>query len=387
MVYDAYFDCRKHKRGKESTILFSIEYEKGVRQLTDDLWNRTYTIGKSIVFPITRPKHREVFAADFRDRIVHHLIMNEIGEILDRDMIADSFSCRKGKGTQYGQKRLQAQILEVSNDYTEKTYTLSADIKGFFMSIGKENCYNMLERIIRERYKGDVEFVLWLTKMVVLHRPELYCEIRGDKKILDGLPDNKTLFRSNGKGFPIGNLTSQIFGNYYLTEFDKWSIQYIGEESRYCRYVDDVRVTSRDKKMLMRYIRDARIWLMGNLGIELHWNKWSMQEVHNGIPFIGCVIKPWGIYARNRMVTNAFYAVRKVIEPSKYIMRLNSYFGFLIHNLTYGIRRRLCNEIPEELRPKIIITNYRKISIIKPKKYGKSNTTHRGLQRNREERK
>jgi len=373
-VYDAYYDCRRHKRGKDSTIQFSLDYEKGVRQLTDDLWNRTYAIGKSIVFPITRPKNREVFAADFRDRIVHHLIMGEIGEILDKDMIDDSFSCRKGKGTQFGQFRLQEQIREVSHGYKIPTYTLSADIKGFFMSIDKERCYEMLERIIRAQYKGDMDFILWLTKMVVLHHPELNCEKRGDVKILDSLPDNKTLFRSGGRGVPIGNLTSQIFGNYYLTGFDKWSQEYIGSESRYCRYVDDLRVTSNDKKMLMRYLRDARRWLDDNLQIELHWNKWSMQEVHNGIPFIGCIIKPWGIYAGNRVVTNAFYAVRKVIEPRRYMMRLNSYMGFLIHHLTYNIRRRLCHSIPSELMTYLVIINYKKIKL-NTQTYGTNYTT------------
>jgi len=363
-VYDAFYDCLKKKRGKRSAIEFTLDYEYHIRKLTNELWDGTYKIGKSIAFAVTIPKLREIFAAAFRDRVVHHLVINEIGGILDIEMIDDSFSCRVGRGVQFGIKRLQEQIIEVSNNYTTEAFTLSCDISGFFMSIDKNRCYRMIEDVLNLKYEGvDLGWWLWLARMIITNRPERNCEIHGDPHLLEMLPDNKTLFRSNGKGFPIGNLTSQIFGNFYLTMFDKWSIEYIGEKGRYCRYVDDMRVTSQDKRLLMNYLHDARIWLAENMGLSLHPNKWSMQSVHKGIPFIGAIIKPWGVYAGNRLVGNAFAATQSDCDIDKYVIRLNSYFGFLIHELTYGIRWNIWKSVPSEKKKILVCYDMKKVKI------------------------
>jgi len=148
-----------------------------------------------------------------------------------------------------------------------------------------------------------------------------------------------------------------------LTKFDKWSIAYFGDKGRYCRYVDDIRITCKDKKLLMRYLYDARIWLQINLRITLHPRKWSLQSAHKGIPFIGSVVKPWGIYAGNRLVNNAFGVLVGDSTLSKYVMRLNSYFGFLVHDLTYGIRWRLWKNIPEYIKEKVVNYGMKKILI------------------------
>ena len=261
-VYEAYYDCRKNKGRKKSAIQFSWNYEKELKKLTDELYDKSYHPTTSIVFPVTRPKHREVFAANFRDRIVHHLLMNEFGSLLEDEMIEDSYNCRVGKGNLYGIKRLEEKIKIISKNYTVKTYALSCDIQGFFMSIDKKRLWQMLETLIRDKYKGeDIEWWLRLFKIVIMHRPELDCEIRGDKKILDALPDIKTLFRSNGKGIPIGNLPSQICGNYYLTPFDWFVIKLLGKDGFYCRFVDDFKVISNDKKMLQKIAVECRNYL------------------------------------------------------------------------------------------------------------------------------
>ena len=123
-VYEAYYDCRKNKGRKKSTIQFSWNYEKELKKLTDELYDKSYHPTTSIVFPVTRPKHREVFAANFRDRIVHHLLMNEFGSLLENEMIEDSYNCRAGKGNLYGIKRLEEKIKIISKNYTVKTYVL-----------------------------------------------------------------------------------------------------------------------------------------------------------------------------------------------------------------------------------------------------------------------
>ena len=113
-VYEAYYVCRKNKGRKKSAIQFSWNYEKELKKLTDELYDKSYHPTTSIVFPVTRPKHREVFAANFRDRIVHHLLMNEFGSLLEDEMIEDSYNCRVGKGNLYGIKRLEEKIKIIS---------------------------------------------------------------------------------------------------------------------------------------------------------------------------------------------------------------------------------------------------------------------------------
>lgn len=365
LVYEAYYVCRKNKRRKHSAVFFEWNYERELGILARELADKTYRPTTSIVFPVTRPKHREVFAANFRDRIVHHLLMLQFGELIDREMVQDSYNCRKGKGVFHGQQRLAEEIRRVSKDYTKQCYVLSMDIEGFFMSIDVNRLWQMLETLIRDKYKGnDTEWWLWLFELVVRHRPETDCEVHGDKAILDALPDNKTLTRSKGYGMPIGNHYVQICGNYYLTTLDVMVQAMAGKDGFYCRFVDDMRVVSRDKRLLMRIAREARRYPKDNLHLTLHRRKFAITEVHKGVPFIGCVIMPWGIYTGNRVVGNAFDAFRKAGKPTdKLIASYNSYMGFLLHGKTYGIRWRLYNAIPPEVKNKVICINMRKYAL------------------------
>ena len=369
-IYEAYFQCRRNKRTKSTSLVFEMHYERNLRQLWEDLNNMTYTISPSIVFGVTRPKCREVFAANFRDRIVHHLLMIKLEPLLEEEMIDNSYNCRKGKGTECGIHTLSKQILKVSDNYTKKTYVLQCDIQGFFMSIDKDVLWEAIKSVMNRKWKyGNLDWWMWLTKMIIYNRPELNCIIHGDKSILDGLPDNKTLFRSNGKGLPIGNLTSQIFGNYYLTCFDKFIINLFGENCEYGRYVDDFYVISINKKRLLKNISKIRKYLFENLKTKLHPKKVSIIDAKKGVNFIGSVVKPWGIYIGNRTIENAF-KVAKIKRPKdikRHVQRLNSYFGYMIHRLTYGIRWNLWNTILD--KKNLCVIDMKKIKYIKNKKY------------------
>ncbi len=365
-VYEAYFDCRSNKRRKTSAVFFEIHYERYLRELYEELNSMTYEINTSIVFPVTRPKHREVFAAHFRDRVVHHLLMLKLEPILESEMIDNSFNCRKGKGTVCAVDTMSDQIRRVSNGYNEKAYILQCDLQGFFMSIVPGKLLELLEDIIRKKWNyGNLEWWLWLVKKIVMHRPERNCRIMGNKSVLDALPDNKTLFRSNGKGVPIGNLTSQIFGNYYLTPFDWWLRDMLGEGDESGRYVDDFYMIGRNKKALLSLLPKIRVYLREEFGVTLHPRKIMITEVRKGVSFVGAVIKPWGGYISNRTVGHAFEVAVKedVKDIEKHVARLNSYFGFMIHRLTYGIRWRLWKAIPEKVKKKIICVNMRKFKV------------------------
>lgn len=353
-VFAAYMECRKHKRNTCNALAFESDYTSGCVDLHRELSDGTYRIGKSIAFIVTRPKLREVFAADFRDRIVHHLIIGRLEPLFEEYFIEDCYSCRKDKGTLYGVKRLHEKIRQCSHDYTRDCYVLKCDLQGFFMSIHKPTLWRMLEEFIKSRYKGDdINQLLWLTRMVVLHCPEKNCVIKGDWRMWARLPPNKSLFTSGDEyGLPIGNLTSQMFANFYLTEIDQWMERRF---SHYGRYVDDFYVVSYDKQALLDVLPELRNRLKEQLGVTLHPRKIYLQHYSKGVTFIGSTSKMGRLYVGNRTVGNMQGAIRglnaikgKQAHAEEFVSRMNSYLGFMRHYRSYAIRRRLLGSVDRE---------------------------------------
>lgn len=353
-VEEAYYDCRKHKRGKKSSLEYELNYELNNLRLWRDLNSETYEISTCICFYVTRPKLREVFCANFRDRIVHHLIMRKFLPLFESCMIDDSYNCRVGKGVFYGINRVKQHIADVSNSYTREAWCLCLDLKGFFMSIDRDILWHIIENTIRYNYHNDdIEWWLRLIHKVVSHRPEQNCDIRGEIYLKELISPDKSLFHSDGKGLPIGNLTSQIFANFYMTMYDRWLCSQLNTNERYGRYVDDIRIIGVDKARLLRLLYLSRRWLTDNLHVSIHPNKVSIQSVHKGVFFIGSVIKHGRTYAGRNIVDAAFGAVsdwNKDQNPNTphYVQRINSYFGFLIHCNSYAIRWRIWNGIKDK---------------------------------------
>lgn len=343
-IDEAYRDCIRHKRNKISAVKYSLNYLVNNYELYCSLNNKTYNINPSTCFCVTRPKLREIFAADFRDRIVHHLIILKFGKIFEDFMIDNSYSCRKNKGTLYAAKDIQRQLSEITNRYKENAYILKLDLKGFFININKEITYNIIEKIIKDNYKeNDIDWWLWLIKKVIFNRPDLNCIKKGDIKLFDKLPDHKTLFKSNGKGLPLGNLTSQIFANLYLTIFDKWIIDKV---AGYGRYADDFILIDRDKDKLLKLWKEIKVWLEENLKLELSPNKYYFQQAYKGVEFVGFHIKKNRLYTNNNIVHSAFQLVEEMNKKGHTdLQRINSYFGFLRHTNSYKIKARLIDNL------------------------------------------
>lgn len=356
-VYAAYLDCKKRKSKSTSYTRFAANEAANIYSLWEDLNNRTYTIGRSDAFCVTRPKVREVFAAQFRDRIVHHLLMLRLLQYFEEAFIEDTYNCRKNKGTDYGICRI-ARYMQNNSD----KWVLKCDIKHFFMNIDKQLLANRLEVFIRGIYRrDDIDDVVALVKQIVVHRPELNCIRKGDLGLWEVLPKGKSLFKSDGShGLAIGNLTSQIFANYYLTPLDNWLGNMDGVE--YGRYVDDFVLVS-ERERLLELIPEIRERLLG-LGLTLHPDKIHLQPVRHGIKFLGSVIKHDRLYAGNRTVSNAYELARgydrvkdKEGSIEKFAQRYNSYMGYLIHKKSYAIRWDIWNEVPEEVKQYVYMTN------------------------------
>ena len=223
LIDEAYRDCCKHKGGTEGCLEYKMNYLLNNLQLYNELNSMTYEIGKSKAFCVTRPKLREVFCAQFRDRIVHHILSIKFLPIFEDEMLDNAYACRKEKGTDYGIDHIRQQVERVSDNYTKETWILKCDLQGFFMSINRRMLYDIVEKIIRKKYQGgDMDFWLWLWRKVIMNDPSKNCVKVGDLSLWDRLPANKSLFTcGEGIGLPIGNLPSQILANLLMSAFDK----------------------------------------------------------------------------------------------------------------------------------------------------------------------
>ena len=309
-----------------------------------------YEISKSKAFCVTRPKLREVFCADFRDRMIHHLLAIKFTDILEGEMTDKAYACRVGKGTDYGIADVKKEIKRVSDNYTKEAWVLKCDLQGFFMSINRSLLYSLLEKVIMEKYHcDDIDWWLWLWKKVVLHDPTKNCIRIGDLSLWNKLPANKSLFTCGyGKGLPIGNLPSQLLANLLLSSFDKLMIERVGEDGGYGRYVDDFVVISRDKKLLLNILQESRNYLLKELGLTLHPRKVSLQRTSSGVMFTGALIRPGRTLPNSRTVEHLYDVIDKFGMMSdlkgevlqSYVNRINSLMGVLAHYDSFNIRRK-----------------------------------------------
>lgn len=375
LVDDGFQDCRRHKKGTVGYANYFMDYLHNNSLLYAELNNMTYKPSPCTAFIVTSPTLREVICSQFRDRIVQHILKLKFFTLFEEEMIEDAYACRIGKGAEYGIGRLRDKIEMVSKNYTREAYVLTGDMKGFFMSINRQLTYRVVEDTIRKRYHGeDVEFWLWLWRVVILTPPEENCTRLGSQELWDQLPAHKSIFKSHGKGLAIGNLPSQMLENLLLSSFDKWMVGRLGELMKdadvfgYGRYVDDFYVVCTDKLMLLKVYAEAREYLKRNLDLTLHPDKFYLQSVHKGVRFTGAIIKPGRVYARSRTVRNLF----KIIEnwnrdPSpdtqKYVQSVNSYFGLLSHRNSYAIRWKAWKAMKR--KEDIYCVNMKKICIKK----------------------
>lgn len=251
-LFTAYYQARKNKRSTYSQIRFEQYAVDNVVALWNDIRSRQYKVGRSMCFIVRDPVQREVFAASFRDRIVHHLLFNYLSPLFETTFIEDSYSCRKGKGTHYGVGRMVYHMNQcLKQNVGRPVYVLKLDVQGYFMCMDRNILYDMLMQRVN-RSSLDVSLVDYLLRLIVFNDPTKGCRIKGKKSDWNGLPPSKSLFHASpGCGLPIGNLTSQLFSNVYLSALDNFITKDLGFE-HYGRYVDDFYVVDTVKKECWR---------------------------------------------------------------------------------------------------------------------------------------
>jgi hypothetical protein len=305
-ILEAYYSCRKGKRNSTYQLSFEYDYENKLLKLHQQLKENLYQIGTSICFVITYPTVREIFAANFIDRVIHHLLINQIEEKIDKTFIYDSFACRKEHGVIAGEKRLRYFLNKVTNNKTSNAYYLKLDIKSFFYSIDKELLYKILtKKIYKLNYNEEKKIdLLKLSRQIIFHNPCKKYTLKGDLDLLQNLPKDKSLFTCNpNKGLPIGNLTSQFFANLYLNELDQFIKRQL-KVKYYLRYADDLLFLSKDLKELKRVEFAVTNFLKEKLLLDIKKEKTKYGSVYQGIDFIGYIVRPNYVLTRNRTVSN-----------------------------------------------------------------------------------
>jgi hypothetical protein len=296
-LYRQYYSCRRNKRNTINALRFEAEQEKNLIDLQQALLNRSYHPGRSVCFFATSPKLREIFAADFRDRVVHHLLVDYLEHIWEPIFIHDSYACRKGKGVHAGVQRLQQFIRQVSCNGSRPAWYLQLDIRNYFMRIDKTVLFKQLAPKIRD------ETALWLTQLLINHDCTHDYVMRGSPGLRQAIPQHKTLFESGeNKGLPIGNLNSQFFANVYLNALD----QYVKHELKckyYLRYCDDFILLADNPEQLTRWQQKITTFLEQSLLLELN-PKQLLAPVSNGVNFLGYIVRRDYLLVRRRVVNN-----------------------------------------------------------------------------------
>ena len=360
---EAYHDCCNNKKSSYECNEYRAHYELDLWLLIYEVYSQTYKPGPSTCFVVTRPKLREVFAAAFRDRIVHHWICIRLNPLFEARFNAQgnvSHNCRKGFGTSSAVSAFSRDVCVVTQHYTREAHIGRFDVKAFFMSISRQILWELLRPFILENYKGeDINTLLYLTEVVIMNRPQDNCIRKSPEELFKALPPGKSLFNSD-TGVPIGNLPSQLFANFLMSFLDEAMAmleKMIGPENfRYERYVDDFTVVCVWQEVITSLNPIVEQLLSSKLGLTLHPDKVYLQEAGKGAAFVGSVVKQGRVYLSNRTVHGLHEALDtlqdvcielsekgadaerlKLLEHS--ISSANSYPGFTIHCAAYRIRR------------------------------------------------
>mgnify|MGYP002858627745 CR=1 FL=1 len=352
-VIEAYYDCRRRKRNTVNALEFEVDYERNCIDLWQELNSHCYEPRRSIAFVVEHPVKREIFAADFRDRVVHHLIARRIYPLLEAQFLPDSYSTQKGKGTLYGIQRVEQHLRECSEGYTKDCYIMKLDISGYFMSINKQRLYDCIRQFLVGRYpEQDLPMLLYMLHKTIFNRPERNCVRKVPRYRWRGLPRNKTLFGTDGQtGLPIGNLTSQLLALLFLDELDhlvtgEWGVPHFG------RYVDDMVLIHPSADHLLAVRRQIACWLRRR-GLRLHPKKMYLQHYAKGVMFVGGMIKPGRKYISRRTTGRLFskihYYNSLLADPERatpeavesMVATMNSYLGMMCHYDAQRLFRRV----------------------------------------------
>lgn len=352
-VFRAYRDARKNKRNTSAQLNFEIDQEEKLISLYESLRDRTYQPGPCIRFVVRDPVLREVFASEFMFRIVHHVNYNAVAPMVEKLLIYDTSSCRKGKGTLFGVHRLEHHIRSVSNNYTRDCWVLKLDIEGYFMSIHRKRLNGMWRKMLIRHYREpahglSLEFLLWLTDLITLRDPLKGSRRIGREEDWARVPKTKQLsYSPQGVGLVIGDLTSQLSSNVYQNGNDHYIKRKL-HVKHYHHYVDDSVYVACSKEQLEQIATAVDTHLQRVCGVHIHPHKVHFYHVWNPrtktgdpIPFLSGRVHAYYSFLSKRTTQNYLrFCARPPEAPLQRWQAVNSYIGQMRHYHAAGLTRQ-----------------------------------------------
>ncbi len=326
-LFLAWDEFKKGKRKKKDVQKFEWKLEENIFQLYRDLKSKKYKHETYTSFHIQDPKQRHIHKATVRDRVLHHAIFKVVNPIFEPTFISHSFSCRVDKGTHKGINDVSFMLRGISSNGFKPCFALKCDIKKFFDSVD----HNILIGIIRKRIKDKNALCLL-------------------EEIIESFVSSQSnIFQR--KGLPIGNLTSQLFANIYLNEFDQFIKHNLGIKN-YCRYTDDFVVVADNRKYLVDLVPKISNFLSAKLQLCLHPQKVSIRKFHQGIDFLGYILLPHYRVLRAKTRQRIFKKLKertveyksRIISGETLEQSLQSYLGVLSHANAHELSQELKNQ-------------------------------------------
>jgi len=311
----AFHQAARGKRHKMEVRRFAADLDRHVDQLRRTLMDGTFEVGRFHVFKVHDPKERTIHAAHFEERVFHHALMNQCEPVLERQAVFHSYACRRGKG------RLKA--MDAARAAARRNdWQLKLDIRKYFESVPHDRLLDRLGRVFK-----DPAVLLWFERIVRGHR--------GDE----------------GRGLPIGSLTSQHLANFYLVTLDRYCAEQPAVRA-YCRYMDDFVCWGADKQGLLEVGRGLQRFVAQELGLELKHPP-CPQPVRRGMDFLGYRMFPDHVelnrrskvrYRRRLGVLSRLHEAGCLSE-SAVQQRLTALTAFVLPTASHRFRSRVCKQI------------------------------------------
>ena len=346
-LLEAYYKARVGgKRKTTDEHRFETNDLENILRLRDTIISRHYHPSRGVAFIIHDPVTREVFAAPFVDRIVHHFLFKHTSAWWEPRLTSAAYSCRKGKGTLYGIKDLQRKIRHVSQNGTVRTIIVKRDLRGYFMSLSHHKLFERICWGLNRQFSNQGELyhtLKYLWHEIIFDNPTDGVIIRGKKSDWDELPADKSLFHQpKGRGIVIGNLTSQLLSNIYLDQLDRFITITLGYKN-YGRYVDDffIVIPETDLPQLLHDLNKVEHFV-DKLGLTIHPNKQYEIPAEKGVDFLGAKVYWDHIIPGERIRQNfANTAYHLATTGQGKLESISSYDGHLAHLNSHKLNRKI----------------------------------------------
>lgn len=343
--------ARRGKKPSRDQLHFDANWLDGLLDLQDQLNADTWHPGAPTCFIVSDPKHRQIHAPPFADRVVHHLVIPQLEAIYEPTFIYDSYSNRRTKGTHAAVRRLRQLVRQVHSGQGGGWY-LQLDIANYFNSIHRPTLYALLKaRMERAGIAEPVRRVIHALLNWPLARTGVNWAATESERA--GVPPHKRLENAApGCGIAIGNLSSQFFANVYLDRLDQF-IKHDLKATRYLRYVDDFVLLHQDRQQLQAWKVRIQDFLRAELRLELKADQ-RLRPLQDGIDFLGYVVRPTHTVVRRRVVAHcraklAQFESDADLSPAS-LARLRciwaSYLGHFRHAATFRLQQRFFARFP-----------------------------------------